>query len=36
VGKGVSSSAAIEVATMLALAASYQCELAGAELAHAC
>jgi L-arabinokinase len=36
VGKGVSSSAAIEVATMLALAASYQCELTGAELAHAC
>jgi len=35
-GKGVSSSAAIEVATMLALAASHQCDLDGAELAHAC
>ncbi len=35
-GKGVSSSAAIEVATMLALAASYQCDLDGIELAHAC
>jgi L-arabinokinase len=34
--KGVSSSAAVEVAVMKAAAAAYGCELAGVELAEAC
>lgn len=35
-GKGVSSSAAVEVSTMMALLAAYKVDVEGAELARLC